>query len=168
MGQMYKKRDKILELFYRNPNYQFTVREIAKETKVAKSTVQAYLKQLKKENLVSKENKAVPSEYFKLKKMNYYTEKIFEVGLIDFLKKKLNPSCIILFGSIRKGESMRDSDIDLFIESHNKSEISLSKFEKKLKHSIQLFTETNIKKLHSRLFNNVLNGIKLYGSFKIK
>lgn len=168
MVQKYKKLDKILELYYRNPDYQFTVREISKETNIAKSTVQLYLKILKKNNLVSKNNKAIVSDYFKIKKINYYVEKLFECGLIDYLKQKLNPSCIMLFGSIRKGDSVKDSDIDLFVETHNKSQLNLFKFEKKLKQKIQLFIETDIKKLHSKLFNNVVNGIKLYGSFKIK
>ncbi len=79
-----------------------------------------------------------------------------------------HPSCIILFGSFRKGESVKGSDIDLFIESSKKIELNLNKFEKKLSHDLQLFIEEDIKKLQPRLLNNVVNGIKLYGSFKIK
>ena len=168
MGQMYEKKDKILELFYRNPNKKFTVREIAKKTNISKSTVQVYLNSLKKESLILKDNIASGSDYFKIKKTNYYVEKFFKVGLIDYLKQKLNPSCIILFGSIRKGDAVSESDIDLFLEMHHKLEINLSKFEKKLKHKIQVFSETDIKKLPPKLFNNVVNGIKLYGSFKVK
>ena len=50
---------------------------------------------------------------FKIKKINYFIERIVASGLIDFLVENLNPSCVILFGSIRKGESVRESDIDL-------------------------------------------------------
>ena len=49
-----------------------------------------------------------------------------------------------------------------------KKNVNLKKFEKKLGHKIQLFVESDINKLHSNLFNNVVNGIKLFGSFKIK
>jgi predicted nucleotidyltransferase len=82
--------------------------------------------------------------------------------------KTLNPSCIILFGSIRKGESDKTSDIDIFVESSVKKSLDLSKFEKKIGHKIDLFIESDLKNLNSNLFNNVINGIKLYGSFKIK
>jgi predicted nucleotidyltransferase len=73
-----------------------------------------------------------------------------------------------LFGSLRKGDSVKDSDIDIFIESSVKKNIELKKFEKKLNHNIQLFIENKINDLPNHLFNNVVNGIKLYGSFKIK
>ena len=112
--------------------------------------------------------RAANTTLFKTKKINYYTEKIITSGLLEEIIKKLNPGCVILFGSIRKGESVKDSDIDLFIESQTEGKIDLKKYEKKLKHKIQLFIEKDIHKLQPQLFNNVVNGIKLYGSFKIK
>ena len=49
-----------------------------------------------------------------------------------------------------------------------KKSISLHKYEKILGHKIDLFVESNVHKLQENLFNNVVNGIKLYGSLKIK
>ena len=66
-------------------------------------------------------------------------EKLYKTGLIDYLKEQLNPSVIIVFGSIQKGEYDYESDVDLFIESSIKKEADLKDFEKKLKHRIQLF-----------------------------
>jgi len=105
---------------------------------------------------------------FENKKINYFAEKILTSGLVDELVTKLSPSCIILFGSIRKGDSVKESDIDLFVESPVKKEVNLKKFERKLKHKIQLFIESDINNLQPNLFNNVVNGIKIYGSFKVK
>ena len=48
---------------------------------------------------------------------NYFMEEIVKSGLVDYLIENLNPSCIILFGSIRKGDSVGESDIDIFVES---------------------------------------------------
>ena len=159
--------DRVLELFYENPNKRFTVRELASKTKIAKSTVHKYLNQLKKENLITGENKPSDSDLFKTGKVFFYIQKMIKTGMIDYIAKYLNPSCIILFGSFRKGESDKDSDIDLFIEATKKT-IDLTKFEKKIGHDIQLFIESDINKLPERLFNNVINGIKLKGYFKIK
>ncbi len=173
------KINRILRMFYEYPEKEFTIREIAKLAKIPKATVHQYMAQLKKQKLITKDNRAETNLLFKTKKINYYIEQIASSGLIEELVKTLNPSCIILFGSVRKGDSVKESDIDLFIEASTKKAISLSVevslkkavslkiFEKQLGHKIQLFVEPDIKKLHSNLLNNVVNGIKLYGSFTI-
>ena len=164
-----KKFEQIVKIFYEHPNKKLPIRFVAKITKIPKSTVQYYLSKLKKEGIITKDNSSTDeSLLFKTKKINYYMEKIVSTGLLDYLIKELNPSCIIFFGSCRKGESEKESDIDLFIETYIKKSINAEKYEKLLKHRIQLFIETNINKLPVHLFNNVINGIKLYGSFKIK
>lgn len=169
MGLKTEKLDKVLELFYENPSTSFTIREVSKLTKLPKSTLQLYLVYFKKNKLITEKNKAVnESIVFKVKKINYYIEQIAKSGIIEYFVSKLNPSCIILFGSIRKGESSKESDIDIFIESPTKKELNLMPYEKRLKHRIQLFIETDMQKLQPQLFNNVVNGIKLYGSFKVK
>lgn len=166
MGQ--NKENQILELFYEKPNQRFTIREIAKITKIPRTTAHRNVESLKKQGLINKENSANENLLFKTKKINLFIEKIVSSGLAEELINKLNPSCIILFGSFRKGESIKESDIDLFVESQIKKEVNLSKFEKKLGHKIQLFVEPNINKIQKNLFNNIINGIKIYGSFNVK
>jgi len=170
MGQ--KDEDKVMYVFYENPNKGFTVREISKITKIPRATVHKKLLDLKKRNLVSKDNSSVDSLLFKTKKINYYLEKIVGSGLIDEIVEKLNPSCIILFGSIMKGDSVRESDIDLFVESSVKDKpVELSGFEKKIGHEIQLFVEESVsgmKAKNKNLLSNIINGIKLYGVLDLK
>lgn len=166
MGQISINLDKVLEVFYENPGKRFTVREISKRTKIPKSTGHKYLVELEKQGWL-KEGQAANTDIFKIKKSFFYIDKLYKSGLIDFLKEELSPSCIILFGSFRKGESDKDSDIDLFVES-NKARVDLAKFERKLKHTIQLFIEKDIRDLPDRLYNNVVNGIKLSGFFKVR
>lgn len=168
MGHMDKNVDKMLELFFEHPNQKFTIRQIAKKTKIPKSTAHKYIKKLKSFELITNDNKASNTRLFKLKKINYFIEKIYCSGLIEHFNKIYAPSCIVLFGSFRKGDSIKDSDIDIFLETTKKKDIDLKGFEKKLKHKIQIFKETDINKLPSRLFNNVINGIKLEGFFKVK
>lgn len=165
---MDEKMDKILELFFEFPSQKFTIREVAKITRIPKSTVQNYLEKIKSVGLATSENKASNTKFFKIKKINYFIEKIYASGLIGHLNKIFAPSCVILFGSFRKGDSVKESDIDIFMETTKKTDADLGKFEGKLKHRIQLFRETDINKLPPKLLNNVVNGIKLEGYFKIK
>ena len=87
---------------------------------------------------------------------------------MQYLEKGFNPSCIILFGGARKGEYDKESDIDIFIESTKEAKADLAKFEREMGHLIQLFIEKDINDLNPRLRNNVINGIKLRGYFKVK
>ncbi|MGC9309441.1 MAG: nucleotidyltransferase domain-containing protein [Candidatus Nanoarchaeia archaeon] len=167
MGQ-YNRRDKILEVFYENPKREFTIRELEKRTNIPRSTTHIILRDLKKQGLIDSENKAASTILFKLKKTNFFVEKIAYSGLIDFLIKKLNPSAIVLFGGVRKGESDKESDIDLFVETPVKYNLDLKRFERRLKHKIDLFLYDNIKDVHNDLRANIINGIKLYGYLDIK
>lgn len=168
MGLKYDILDGVMGVFYEFPGQAFTVRKLSRKTKIPKSTIQKYLKELRATGLITKDSLAGDSRLFKIKKINYYIEKITGSGLIDYLVKELNPSCIILFGSFRKGESVAESDIDLFVETQKKGDLDLKRFERILKHNIQLFIEEDINKLQPRLLNNVVNGIKLDGSFRIR
>ena len=163
-----QKWHKIFELFFKYPKKKFTVREISKKTKIPSSTVQRYLERLRDEGTIGKENKLVVNIYSKFLKSFFIIDEMHKTGLIDFLREKLNPSVIIIFGSVRKGEYDYESDIDLFVESSFGKKVDLKNFEKKLGHKIQLFIYPDINKLQPHLFNNVINGIKLFGSFKIK
>ncbi len=162
------KKDGLIEFFYSNSLRKPTVRELAAETGLSRSTVQYQLKQLKKGNIVSKNNQWIDNWHNRFQKTNYYIKKMAEAGLIDYLDEELAASAIILFGSFRKGESVKESDIDIFVECAREKELDLTKFEKLLGHKTQLFTRTKITQLPPHLLNNVVNGIKLKGYFKIK
>lgn len=159
---------KIYTLFFEYPERKFTVREIEQMTKIPKASVQRYLKEMKKEEIVTLDNSANITLLYKTLKINNFLRRLVESGLIEELITNYNPSCIILFGSIRKGESVKESDIDIFIESSIDKKRGWEKFEKKLGHPIDLFVKSNVNKLEKELFNNVINGIKLYGSLNIR
>ena len=156
---------KMLGLFFENPDKTYTVRKISKKTRIPTSSVQRYLKILRKYKII-KDKKFNFNSYSKFVKTYYMIDKLYRSGLLDFIEEKMNPSCIILFGGVRKGEYDREGDIDIFVESSEKHP-DLSLFEKKLKHKIDLFIESSISNLPKLLLNNVVNGIKLYGSFKV-
>lgn len=168
MELKYNKLNRVMEFLYENPAAELTVREFAKRIKIPLTTTHIYLKELRNRNLIDNNHKPIKSLLFKIMKINFHVQKIVESGLLEYLINELNPSCIIVFGSIRKGDSYAESDIDIFIETPLQKKLALIKYEKVLKHKIELLIEKDIYVLQPQLLNNVLNGIKLYGEFKVK
>ena len=92
-------------------------------------------------------------------------EKLREV--LPFLKKEFGIKKIGIFGSFTTGIQNKSSDIDIFIQA-KVTNLDLDKFERKLKHSINVFFEDEIEKLSAELLNNIVNGVKLRGFLKVK
>jgi|TARA_B100001971_G_scaffold104948_1_gene96594 predicted nucleotidyltransferase len=171
---------KILEVFFDNPlpeGIGFQLREISRNIKLAPKSVKLYLEKLERESLILKKEHRVhkypvyyanrDNDYFKfLKKLNIL-RRIKESGLLGFLDEKYMPDAIILFGSASKGEDIKGSDIDLYVQC-NEKKLELSKYEKKLNRKINLFFEKNFDKLSSELKQNIINGDKLKGFLKVR
>jgi len=115
MGQKNQNWNKILELIFEYPNQKFSVREISKKTKIPSSSVQRYMQDFKKQELIDKNNQLIINHYSKFLKTFFIIKKMLNIGLIDYIEKTLVPETIILFGGARKGEYDHESDIDLFI-----------------------------------------------------
>ena len=164
-----------MDLFFEEPSRNFQIREISRLTKLAVTSVKNYLKELEQENLINKDKKTLYPSYvanqqnrlFKIFKQQLIILRLYSSGAIDYIEDELNPKCIILFGSARKGEYVKNSDIDIFVQSREKN-LNLKKFEKLLKHKMSLFFKEDINKLSEELFNNIINGIKLSGYLKIR
>ena len=171
---------KVLEVFFDNPLTEgigFQLREISREIKLAPKSVKLYLQELERVNLIVKRKHRLhnypvyyanrDNNYFKfLKKLNMM-RRIKESGLLDYLADKCMPDAIVLFGSASRGEDIKDSDIDLFLQCKEK-EMDLTKFEKQLKRKINLFFEENFNKLSGELKQNIINGDKLKGFLKVQ
>ena len=168
MGQNNQKLEQIIEVISENAGKELKVRDMTKLTKIPRTSISRYLKTLRKLKVIDKENKLIINNYTKFLRSAMIIEKLYTIGLIGYLEAKLVPSVIIIFGSARKGEHTKESDIDLFVETTKSANLDLSTFEKKIKHKIQLFTEQEIEKLPKELFNNVVNGIKLSGYLRLR
>ena len=180
---MSRKIDKmaILEKFMEESEREFHIREFAKIMRISPTTATNYLESLKEELLLEKEKSRNVILYkansqnplFKETKKYFNIKKIIESGLIDYLNNELNyPEVIILFGSYSKGENISASDIDFFILTESKKQISLKEYEEKLSSKIQLFVYNkkefkNLKIKNKELLNNILNGIKLSGFIEV-
>ncbi len=167
-------RYKLLKLFLDSPTESFRLREIARLSKISPPSAINYLKEFDKDGLIKKHIKRdVPfysamrdsSNFILYKKISILFE-LNNSGLVDNLWDKLSPEAIILYGSFAKGESIENSDIDLFILGKSKN-IELIDFEKKLGKNIHLFFKESLKEIPGELKNNILNGIILKGYLKV-
>jgi len=163
-----------LKLFLDSPTESFRLREIARLVKLSPPSVMNYLKDFEREGLIKKQIKRkIPfytairdnPNFILYKKLSILFE-LNDIGLIDYLWDKLSPESIVLYGSFVKGESIEDSDIDLFILGKERK-VDITKFEDKLDKKIHLFFKESLKEIPNELKNNILNGVILKGYLQV-
>lgn len=174
---MEELKEKILGMFFEEPEREFYVRELAKSLKKSPTTISKYLNQLDKEGLLVSSNKfghlffkANASKKFNEFKIHHNIKKIRDSGIVEYFNEKFDPSAIVLFGSFAKGKNIKRSDIDFLIISPSKREIDVKKYENKLGHEIQIFVHSkdSLKKMKNKdLVNNFINGIVLEGHMEV-
>jgi len=76
------------------------------------------------------------------------------------------PDVIILFGSASRGEDLKQSDVDLYLQCKEKS-LELKKYEKILGRIIKIFFEEDFNKLSKEFRNNIINGVILKGYLRV-
>ncbi|MBI4016267.1 MAG: nucleotidyltransferase domain-containing protein [Candidatus Aenigmarchaeota archaeon] len=173
---------KVLQVFFRFPDKEFSLSDVAKVAGVAKANIGMILKKLYGADLIQitklakiwriKANQR--SWYFIRSKIVYNLNFVYQSSIIEFLNDYFkNPKAIVLFGSFRKGEDVTGSDIDIAIETDESVEYTttglreLAEFEKLIGRKIQihLFNRTRI---DINVFNNIANGIVLSGFVEVK
>ena len=171
---------RVLEVFFDDPlpiGSGFQLREISRKINLAPKSVKLYLVELERENLIIKKEHRIhkypvyyanrDEDYFKFLKRMDIIKSIKESGLLDYLYEKCMPDVIILFGSASKGEDIKGSDIDIYLQSDGKK-LDLNKYEKELKRKINIFFEKRFDKLSEELKKNIINGDKLKGYLNIQ
>ena len=152
------------------------MRQIERKLKLPLPSVIRYCKELEKEGFLKRlrignvvfytGNRT--NEMFLLEKRLFNVRRLYEVGLVDYLKEKFNNPTIVLFGSYSKGEDTEESDIDLYLETPSRKELGLSNFEDQLQRSIQIFIFRGISYIKNKhLANNIANGITLNGFLEV-
>lgn len=174
-GNIYR----VLEEFFDDPlpvGIGFQLREISRNIKLAPKSVKLYLEELERENLIIKKEHRInkypvyyanrDNDYFKFLKRLDMVKSIKESGLLDYLYEKCMPDVIILFGSASKGEDIKGSDIDIYLQCEEKK-LDLSTYEKELKRNVSLFFKKNFNRLSEELKTNIINGDKLKGYLNV-
>ncbi len=166
----------VKEYFLENPSTKIRVRQLERILKVPLPSIIRYCKELEEEGIlkttiIGEVKFYTPnnsSEKYVIEKKFYNIRKIYDSGLINFLKKEFYNPTIILFGSYFRGEDKEDSDIDIFIETKIQKKVDLKKYEKILGKKINLIQYKSIKTIKNKhLANNILNGLVLNGFLNV-
>jgi len=175
-------KEKIAEILFRYPEKEFSLSDLAREAGVAKANIGKILRYFKEMGLINIEElskiwriKANQGNWLYIRsKIIYNLNFVYKSGLVEFLVDYFkNPKAIVLFGSFRKGEDLSKSDIDIAIESEEIKEYEIiglrefSEFEKIIGRRIQIHL-FNKKDIDLNLFNNIVNGILLWGFLEVK
>ncbi len=167
---MKSSEEKVLRVFFDNPTERFHIREIARKTKLNPNTVLNILGILVRANLLQREKKLNVVEVFvtrtkkfiELKRIDNI-KRIYESGVLDFLKTEFSPESISVIGSYSRGEDIGDSDVDfVLITKKDYKNLDLNKFEKELNKKIHLIV-VDYNKISEEFYINLINGVILQG-----
>ncbi len=169
-------KNRLREYFFLHPTSKLRVRQLERKIKVPLPSVIRYTKELEKEGILKSAQIANITTYsadrtstiFLLEKRLFNIHQLYTSGLLDFLIEEFSNPVIVLFGSYAHAEDVENSDIDLYIETPAKKELSIEKFEKLLQRKIQIFTYKRLQDVKSKeLANNIINGHILNGFIEI-
>ncbi len=166
-----KTSQKALSFLADYPNQQFFGSQIAKKTKVSLGAAHQTLKKLTKKKLIFAEKKGRMIFY----QINNHHPLVKQIKITDSVNQltklieRLKPNCqhIILFGSSARGENTIESDIDLFVLTHEPE--GIRKIINKEKNKLQIvpiiktpnqWAEQELK--DPEFFQEVSRGITLY------
>ncbi len=175
-------KNKIIDILFKYPEKEFSLSDLAKEAGVAKANIGNILSEFQEAGIIVIEKlskiwriKSNQTNFLFIRsKIVYNLGFVYKSGLVEFLIEHFkNPKAIVLFGSFRKGEDLSNSDIDIAIETDEIKDYQtiilreLVEFEKIIGRKIQIHL-FNRKGIDENLFNNIANGIILWGFLEVK
>ncbi|MFH1642641.1 MAG: nucleotidyltransferase domain-containing protein [Nanoarchaeota archaeon] len=166
----------IKEYFFDSPSAKLRVREIERTLRLPLPSVIRYCRELEKEEIliIAKTGSVnfytanrASAKYILGKKL-FNIKKLYESGIIEYLRRELSNPVIVLFGSFAKGEDIEGSDIDIYLETPSKRQAKYDNFKKILKREIQVFQYKSLKEIsNAHLANNIINGITLNNQIEV-
>ena len=171
MIKITKNCQKIILFLGNYPERKFFTKEIAEKLRISLGGTHNALKYLAKEKIVKTEQKG-NMKFYQIEEENPLVKQLKTTTVIEQLiplvnRIKNDSEKVILFGSASRGEQTADSDIDLFVLTHNPEIIK--KNIAKLKRGIPInpviktpnqWGELEIKE--PEFYNEVKQGIKLF------
>ncbi len=171
---MQSKENKVLKLFFNQPTKEWHFEELIKETKMARSKVDRWLKKLVKEKIIVKVKKKsrwphyrgnYASPEYRTRKKLFALQELSDSGLWKHLLSLPKAKTIFVFGSFARSDWYKESDIDLFIYGNSEG-LKIAPYELKLNREIQLFScenKTELNKFNPALMRNIIKGELIKG-----
>ncbi|MBI2574715.1 nucleotidyltransferase domain-containing protein [Candidatus Woesearchaeota archaeon] len=106
--------------------------------------------------------------YFVSEKIPYHLNLVYKSGIVEAVKTRFNPLAIVLFGSYRKGDDTRESDLDIAVEVIGNKPLEIVElttikqfgYREDVKVNLHVFSRNRI---DLNVFANIANGIILDG-----
>lgn len=166
-----KNTKKIIDLLADYPNQRFFTKEIAGKLKISLGGAHNSLKLLVKEKMIFIEKKG-NMKFFQINLHNPQVKQLRVAVAIEKLSKLIQKvknysKEIILFGSASRGEQTAESDLDLFILTHDFQKVReiINKEQKKLPVNVVIKTPNEwgeIEVKEPEFYLEVKKGVKLY------
>ena len=164
---------KVMQLFFKNPEKRFHIRQIARLTDVASSGVIKIMKKLKNNKLVKSKQERMVEEVeadfdgrFLQVKRAYNLVSLYDAGLVQVLQDFYEGAATVVFGSYSEGTDTSRSDVDIAVVTKNEKTPDLSKFEKKLGRRIKLMP-ISLESATTEFKNSLSNGIVVAGYLEV-
>jgi len=173
---------KVQHLFFDFPTKEFSLNDLCALAKISKTSANLAVTQLAKEGFLKLEtigrlwriscDQSHP--YNRERKIPYHLALIYSSGILDAVHKAVpGARSISLFGSIRKGDDIESSDIDIAVEilsDKGPEMIELGTvprfgYRKDVPVNLHVFSRNNIP---LNLFANIANGIVLEGFLEVR
>lgn len=173
--------DKLHAWFFAFPEEEFSLNEIAEKLEIAKTSAHLIISQLVTDRflIVSKLGKLwrikanQEHPWFTTRKIPFNLRIVYESGIIAWVEREVpSARAIILFGSYRKGDDLKTSDLDIAVEISEEKKLDIWKaiierlgYRENIKVNIHLFSR---KRIDINLFANIANGIVLKGFLEVR
>lgn len=178
-SEIYKR---VLYYFFAFPEQAIGLNDLSNAISVSKTATKEIVLQLEKEGFLKKEiiGRAwrilsnQDHHYFISRKVPIHLQIIYESGIIDIIRQQIpSARAIILFGSYRWGSDNEKSDIDIAVEIIGDKEPKIISFKtleylgyrKNVPVNLYIFSRN---KIDLNLFNNIANGIVIYGFLEVR
>lgn len=173
---------KVQHLFFDYPTKEFSLNDLCALAKISKTSANLAVTQLVKEGFLKLETIGrlwriscdQSHHYNRERKIPYHLSLVYSSGILEAVHKAIpGARSIILFGSIRKGDDVESSDIDIAVEalSYKVPQIielgTVAKlgYRKDVPVNLHVFSRNNIP---LNLFANIANGIVLEGFLEVR
>jgi len=130
MIQLYQKINilKVLSHFFRDPFNGYYLRELARELQMDPMTVKRSLDLLVEDGFIERYREKnmvlyrgmIKNPHFTFAKVSYNLSVIYDSKLVDGIVDENDVICIVLYGSVARGDDDLNSDLDLLILTNSR------------------------------------------------
>lgn len=164
------------------PNKEWTFNEVCEGTNTAKTTGKVVIEDLVKKGIVAKLvfgrlwrlSANMQSPAYRNVKIVHNLDLVLGSNLVEFIRGTYPQArAIVLFGSYRKGDDVRESDLDIAVEIPGKTQLDVVSvgtidrlgYREGVNVNAHVFSRETV---DVNVFANIANGIVLYGFLEVR